>query len=67
LATYLWPWRGKGYSYDNQIEYNESLNYFRLKKFKNILLPALIKEVIDETEGLIDLLPESLINEYDTY
>jgi CRISPR-associated endonuclease/helicase Cas3 len=59
---------GKGYSPDNQIEYEEGLNYFRLKKFKENLVAGTdqdwVEQVIDEKEGSTDLLPEQLVNEY---
>jgi hypothetical protein len=62
---------GKGYSPDNQREYEEGLNYFRLKEFKKHLIAGTyqdwIDEVIDETEGSVDLLPESLVSEYNMW
>lgn len=59
---------GKGYSLDNQEDYEEGLNYSPIKKFKKYLLAGTnqnwIEEVIDEKEGSLDILPEPLVNEY---
>lgn len=61
---------GKSYSYDNQVEYEEGLNYPRLKKFKKYLIAGTdqnwIDEVIDEKEGSVSLLPEPLVEGYRT-
>lgn len=59
---------GKGYSYNNQVEYEEGLNHPRLKKFKKFLIAGTdqdwIDDVIDEKEGSMNLLPEPLVEEY---
>ena len=59
---------GKGYSIENQLRYEEGLNYSRLKNFKQSLIAGTdhewIEEVIEEKEGTVDLLPKSLVNEY---
>ena len=60
---------GKGYGYDNQIEYEEGLNYSGIKKFKKYLVAGTsqdwIDEAMDEREGSEDLLPEPLVTEHD--
>jgi CRISPR-associated endonuclease/helicase Cas3 len=52
---------GKGYSYDYQIEYEEGLNYYRLKKFKKYLIAGTdqdwVDEVIDEMQCCITCEP----------
>lgn len=48
---------GKGYSPDNQEDYEEALNYPHIKKFKRYLVAGTnqdwIDDVIDEKEGSI--------------
>ncbi len=59
---------GECYNPDDQDDYQKGLNYEELKHFKKCLIAGTdqywIDEVIDEKEGSIDLLPESLVEEY---
>jgi hypothetical protein len=62
---------GRGYSPENQDKYNDGLNYRELKYFKKYLVAGInqdwIDEVVDEKEGSIDLLPEPLADQYNTF
>lgn len=61
---------GNGYNPDDSTEYEEGLNYERLKYWKRHLVAGTdqdwIEQVIDEKEGTIELLPDSLVGEYRT-
>ncbi|HEY1248020.1 MAG TPA: CRISPR-associated helicase Cas3', partial [Nitrososphaera sp.] len=59
---------GNGYNIDDQREYNDGLNYEKLKEFKRFLIAGTsqdwIEQVIEDQEGTIELLPEQLLDEY---
>ena len=61
---------GNGYSAADKAEYEDGLNYRRLKHWKRYLVAGTnqdwIDQVIDEKEGTIELLPEPLVGEYRT-
>ena len=59
---------GKGYSPKNQDDYEDGLNYSRIKDFRKHLVAGIyqnwIDDVIDKNEGSKDMLPEPLVIEY---
>jgi CRISPR-associated endonuclease/helicase Cas3 len=61
---------GNGYNADDKTEYEDGLNYKRLKHWKQYLVAGTnqdwIDQVIDEKEGTIELLPEPLVGGYRT-
>lgn len=61
---------GNDYIGDDKVEYEDGLNYQRLKYWKRHLIAGTnqdwIEEIIDEKEGSIELLPEPLLREYTT-
>jgi hypothetical protein len=61
---------GNGYDLDDRAEYEDGLNYERLKNWKMHLVAGTdqdwIEQVIDEKEGTVELLPDSSVGEYKT-
>jgi len=59
---------GNGYTGEDKEEYNDGLNYERLKYWQRHLLAGTdqdwIDEIIDRQEGTEELLPEPLLEEY---
>lgn len=59
---------GNGYNGDDKVEYEDGLNYDRLKYWKRYLVAGTnqdwIDEVIDKQEGSEELLPKPLLGEY---
>jgi CRISPR-associated endonuclease/helicase Cas3 len=59
---------GNGYNLDDRADYEDGLNYERLKYWKRYLVAGTdqdwIEQVIDEKEGTVELLPDSLVGEY---
>jgi CRISPR-associated endonuclease/helicase Cas3 len=62
---------GKGYEGENLERYNNALNHPLIKGFKEKLIAGLhydwTKEVIEQTDGTLDLLPRCLLSQYEAY
>jgi CRISPR-associated endonuclease/helicase Cas3 len=60
-----------GYTGENKLLYERVLNHVRIRNFQRKLVAGThqdwVEEVIDEKEGTVDLLPESLLYEYNKW
>ncbi len=59
---------GEGYTDEDKVKYEEGLNHPDINSFKNTLIAGThtrwIEGVIEKTDGLIEVIPECLLEEY---
>jgi CRISPR-associated endonuclease/helicase Cas3 len=58
-----------GYTEENRVLYNQALNHPRIREFENLIVSGAfqnwVDEVMIESDGTIDMLPISLLQEYE--